>query len=85
MRKPVFVGSHQVRHHSGCKATDPHYNGLNDELQNVQKRAASLVMRNYSHETESMTGILEELKWETLQKWRKDKRLIFNTVQRSER
>ena len=33
--------------------------------------------RNYSYETGSMTGILKELKWETLKKRRKDKRLIL--------
>ena len=30
---------------------DPHCNGLNDELENVQKRAARFVTRNYSYET----------------------------------
>ena len=59
----------------GSTVWDPH--GLNDELENVQKRAASFVTRNYSYETGSMTGILEELKWETLQKRRKDNRLIL--------
>ena len=34
----------------------------------MQKRAARFVTRNYSYETGSMTGILEELKWEPLQK-----------------
>ena len=35
---------------------DPHCNGLNDELENVQKRAARFVTRNYSsYETGSMT------------------------------
>ena len=45
----------------------------------MQKRAARIVTRNYSYETGSMTGILEELKWESLthQKRRKDNRLIF--------
>ena len=43
----------------------------------MQKRAARFVTRNYSYETGSMTGILEELKWETLQKRRKDNRLIL--------
>ena len=45
----------------------------------MQKRAARFVTGNYSYETGSMTGILEELKWETLQKRRKDNtcRLIF--------
>ena len=56
---------------------DPHSNGLNDELENLQKRAARFVPRNYNYETGSMTGILEELKWETLQKRRKDSRLIL--------
>ena len=61
----------------GSTVWDPHCNGLNDELENVQKRAARYVTRNYSYETSSMTGILEELKWETLQKRRKDNRLIL--------
>ena len=56
----------------GSTVWDPHCNGLNDELENVQKRAARFVTRIYSYETGSMTGILEELKWETLQKRRKD-------------
>ena len=61
----------------GSTVWDPHCNGLNDELENVQKCAARFVTRNYSYETGSMTGILEELKWETLQKRRKDNRLIL--------
>ena len=45
---------------------DPHCNGLNGKLENVQKRAARFMTRNYSSETGSMTGIFEELKWEIL-------------------
>ena len=56
---------------------DPHCNVLNDELENVQKRAARFVTRNYSYETGSMTDIHAELKWETLQKRRKDNRLLL--------
>ena len=67
----------------GSTVWDPHCNGLNDELENVQKCAARFVTRNYSYETVSMTGILEELKLETLQKKRKDNTHI--TVQRSKR
>ena len=59
----------------GSTVWDPHCNGLNDELEKVQKRAARFVTRSY--ETGSMTGILEDLKWETLQKRRKDNRLIL--------
>ena len=54
-----------------------HCSGLNGELENVQKCAARFVARNYSLETGSMTGILEEVKWETLQKRMKDNKLIF--------
>ena len=46
----------------GSSVWDPHYNGLNDELQNVQKRAARFVARNNIHKTRSMTSIFEELK-----------------------
>ena len=61
----------------GSTVWDPHCNGLSDELENVQKRAARFVTRNYSYETGSMADILEELKWETHQKRRKDNRLIL--------
>ena len=61
----------------GSSVWDPHCNSLNGELENVQKRAARFVTRNYSRETGSMTVIFEELKWETLQKRRKDNRLIL--------
>ena len=46
---------------------DPHFNGLNGKLENVLKRAARLMTRNYSGETGSMTGIFEEFKWEIFQ------------------
>ena len=35
------------------------------------------VTRNYTREGGSMTGILEQLKWESLKKRRKDNRLIL--------
>ena len=38
-----------------------HCNGLNGNLENVLKRAARFMMRSYSRETGSMTGIFEEL------------------------
>ena len=43
----------------GSTVWDPHCNGLNDELENVQNYAARFVTRNCSYETGSMTGILE--------------------------
>ena len=42
-----------------------------------QNRAARFVTGNYVFETGSMTGILGQLKWESLEKRRKDSRLIF--------
>ena len=54
---------------------DPYTQGLQDELEKVQNRAASFVTRNYNREEGSMTGILEQLKWESLKKRRKDNRL----------
>ena len=50
---------------------------LQEELESVQKRAARFGTGNYNYETESMTGILGQLKWESLKKRRKDNRLIL--------
>ena len=54
---------------------DPHTHGLQEELGKVQNRAARFVTGNYVFETGSMTGILCQLKWESLKKRRKDSRL----------
>ena len=54
---------------------DPHCNGLNGKLENVQKRGARFMTRNCSHETGRLTGIFEELKWEILQ-LRKEGRIM---------
>ena len=43
----------------------------------MQRRSATFVTGNYNYETGSMTGILRQLKWESLKKRRKDSRLIF--------
>ena len=48
-----------------------------EELEKVQNRTARFVTRNYVYETGSMTGILGQLKWESLKKRRKDNRLIL--------
>ena len=58
---------------------DPHTKCLQEELEKVQNRAARFVTRNYTFEegTCSMTGILEQLKWESLKKSRTDNRPIL--------
>ena len=43
----------------------------------IRKRAARFVTRNYNYETWSLTGILGQLKWDSLKKRRKDNRLIL--------
>ena len=43
----------------------------------MQNRTARFVTGNYKYETGSMTGILGQLKWESLKKRRNDNRLIL--------
>ena len=52
----------------GSSVWDPSSILLQEELEKVQKRAARFVTGNYLYETGSMTGILEQLKWESLKK-----------------
>ena len=61
----------------GSSVWDPHPDKLQVELEKVQDRAARFVTRNCVYETRSMTGILGQLKWESLKKRRKDNRLIL--------
>ena len=62
----------------GSSVWDPHTGKLQEELEKVQNRAGRFVTRNYVYETGSMTGILGQLKWESLyKKRRKDNRLIL--------
>ena len=61
----------------GSSVWDPSSILLQEELQKVQKRAARFVAGNYIYETRSMTGILEQLKWESLKKRRRDRRIIM--------
>ena len=50
---------------------------LQEELEKVQKRAVRFVTSNYIYEIESMTGILYQLKWESLKKRRRNSRIIM--------
>ena len=61
----------------GISIWDPKGVVLQEELESVQKRAARFVAGNYNYETGSMTGILGQLKWESLVKRRKGNRLIL--------
>ena len=57
----------------GSSVWDPRTKGLQEELEKVQNRAARFVSRKEVY----MTGILEQLKWESLKKRRTDNRLIL--------
>ena len=61
----------------GSSVWDPLSILLQEELEYVQKRAARFVTGNYIYETGSITGILEQLKWESLKKRRRDSRIIM--------
>ena len=45
---------------------DPNTDKLQKELEKVQNRVARFVTKKYVYETGSMTGILGQLKWESL-------------------
>ena len=61
----------------GSSVWDPPGVVLQEELESLQKRAARFVTGNYNYETGSMTGVLGQLKWESLKKRRKNNRLIL--------
>ena len=61
----------------GSSVWDPQGVVFQEELESVQKHAARFGTGNYNYETGSMTGILGQLKWESLKKRRKDNRLIL--------
>ena len=61
----------------GSSVWDPSGILLQEELEKVQKRAARFVTGNYIYETGRMTGILEQLKWESLKTRRRDSRIIM--------
>ena len=61
----------------GSYVWDPQGVVLQQEIETVQNMAARFVTSNYSFETGSMTGILENLKWESLKKRRRESRLIL--------
>ena len=62
----------------GSSVWDPHPDKLQEEVEKVQNRAARFVTRNYVYETGSMTGILGQLKWESLKKRKNDNIIIYS-------
>ena len=77
MKEAAYKGMVRLFLEYGSSVWDPHPDKLQEELEKVQNRATRFVTRNYVHETGSMTGIIGQLKWESLKKRRKDNRLIL--------
>ena len=77
MKEAAYKGLVRPVLEYGSSVWDPHTHGLQEELEKVQNRAARFVTGKYVFETGSMTGILGQLKWESLKKRRKDSRLIL--------
>ena len=66
------------RQYKGLKLSlGPSHSWPPGELEKVQNRASRFVTGNCVFENGSMTGILGQLKWESLKKRRKDSRLII--------
>ena len=66
MKEAAYKGLVRPVLEYGSSVWDPHTHGLQEELEKVQNRAARFVTGNYVSETGSMTGILGQLKWESL-------------------
>ena len=77
MKESAYKGMVRPILEYGSSVWDPHTGKLQEELEKVQNHAARFVTRNYVYETGSMTGILGQLKWESLKKRRKNNRLIL--------
>ena len=77
MKKAAYKGMVRPIFEYGSSVWDPHTDKLQEEFEKVQNRVARFVTRNYVYETGNMTGILGQLKWESLKKRRKDNRLIL--------
>ena len=77
MKEAAYKGMVRPILEYGSSVWDPYTDKLQEKLEMVQNRAARFVTRNYVYETGSMTGIIGQLKWESLKKRRKDNRIIF--------
>ena len=77
MKEAAYKGLVRPVLEYGSSVWDPHSFGLQEELEKGPKSCRRFVTGNYVFETGSITGILGQLKWESLKKRRKDSRLIL--------
>ena len=66
MKEAAYKGMVHPILEYGSLVWDPYTDKLKEELERVHNCAARFVTRNYVYETGSMTGILGQLKWESL-------------------
>ena len=77
MKEAAYKGTVRPILEYGSSVWDPYTDKLHEKLEKVQNCTARFVTRNYIYEAGCMTGILGQLKWDSLKKWRKDNRLIL--------
>ena len=77
MKETAYKGMVRPVLEYGSSVWDSHTKTLQDKLEKVQIYAARFVTRNYVYETGRITGILGQLKLESLKKKRKDNILIL--------
>ena len=77
MKEAAYKGMVRPILEYGSSVWDPHPDKRQEELEKAQNRVSRFVTRKYVYETGNMTVILGQLKWESLKKRIKDKRLIL--------
>ena len=68
MKEAAYKGMVRPILEDGSSVWDPQTGKLQEKIEKVQNRAERFVTRNYVYETGIMTGILGQLKWESLKK-----------------
>ena len=66
MKEAAYEGLVRPALEYSSSVWDPSGVGFQDELEEVQNRAARFITGNYNYDTGSMTGIFEHLKWKSL-------------------
>ena len=73
VKEAAYIGMVRPILEYGSSVWDPYTDKLQEELEKVQNHAARFVTRNNVYEIWSMTGILGQLKCESLKKRKKEK------------
>ena len=77
VKKSAYKGLVRPVLEYGSSIWDPSGILPQEELEKVQKRAARFITGNYICETGSMTDILDQLKWGSLKRRKRDSRIIM--------